>query len=377
MGDLEKSDRIVFKRGKVNAVKLNVGRHYSRYFKDIFTSVVDAQWRYSLSIFACGFITSWAFFACLWYLMAYYHGDIDYYKRWMVSDDRDKFEKENPTPCVRNLYNFTSAFLFSIETQFSIGYGFRYITESCVTGPVLLVCQAVWGTLIEAFLMGFVIAKFARPKKRAQNIRFSKNAVICHRNGVPHLMFRIVDTRKSHIVQAQVRARMLSRKMTREGELINFYQQDLKLNAAEECDNYVLLMWPTIVIHRIDSSSPLYDMSPQDLKREQFEIIVMLEGGVESTGLATQARTSYKPNEILWGHRFLTITNFNEQSSEFEVDYSKFHMTYEVETPLYSAKVLDQIKEEEEYEFEKNDHEKALSIIQSSIYKNGHVKFAY
>jgi potassium inwardly-rectifying channel subfamily J len=99
--------------------------------------------------------------------------------------------------------------------------------------------------------MGVIIAKFARPKKRAQNILFSKNAVICHRDGVPYLMFRIVDTRKSHIVQALVRARLLRRKMTREGELINFYQQDLTLSAAEECDNYVLLMWPTIVIHKV------------------------------------------------------------------------------------------------------------------------------
>ena len=37
---------------------------------------------------------------------------------------------------------------------------------------------------------------------------------------------------------------------------------------------------------------------------EQFEIIVILEGVVESTGQSSQARTSYLNNEILWGHRY-------------------------------------------------------------------------
>ena len=36
---------------------------------------------------------------------------------------------------------------------------------------------------------------------------------------------------------------------------------------------------------------------------EQFEIIVLLEGTVESTGQSSQARSSYLNTEILWGHR--------------------------------------------------------------------------
>ena len=41
-----------------------------------------------------------------------------------------------------------------------------------------------------------------------------------------------------------------------------------------------------------------------DMMAEQFEIIVILEGVVESTGQSSQARTSYLNNEILWGHRY-------------------------------------------------------------------------
>jgi potassium inwardly-rectifying channel subfamily J len=116
-----RSDRIVFKHGDVNTIMLGVGRRYKRYFKDIFTSVIDAQWRHTLTIFACSFVTSWTVFACLWYAMAVAHGDIEFYEKWLHAPDQGLFERENRMPCVRNLYNFASAFLFSIETQHTIG----------------------------------------------------------------------------------------------------------------------------------------------------------------------------------------------------------------------------------------------------------------
>ncbi|KAL7017399.1 hypothetical protein ACKWTF_010361 [Chironomus riparius] len=189
--------------------------------------------------------------------------------------------------------------------------------------------------------MGGIIAKLARPKTRAQNIIFSKKAVISHRNGIPYLMFRVADTRESHIIRASIKARIVRRKMTDEGELIDFYQQDLKLT-TDECDDRVLLMWPTVLAHRIDEKSPLYNVSSIDLLREKFEIIVILEGGVESTGLATQARTSYLSSEILWGHRFQNIVTHDENASEYHIDYNLFHNTIWVETsPTCSPKQLE------------------------------------
>ena len=39
----------------------------------------------------------------------------------------------------------------------------------------------------------------------------------------------------------------------------------------------------------------------------KFEVIVILEGIVESTGVICQARTSYLNTEILWGFRFMPM----------------------------------------------------------------------
>lgn len=72
----------------------------------------------------------------------------------------------------------------------------------------------------------------------------------------------------------------------------------------------------------------------------------MAEGVVESTGMTTQARSSYLPSEILWGHRFESMISFKKETGEYEVDYTLFNNTYEVDTPLCSSRQLDEVKAE-------------------------------
>ena len=51
-------------------------------------------------------------------------------------------------------------------------------------------------------------------------------------------------------------------------------------------------------------------------------------------------RTSYLPCEILWGHRFEQMQLYRKDNNRFEINFSAFHSTYEVETPRYSARHL-------------------------------------
>ena len=62
--------------------------------------------------------------------------------------------------------------------------------------------------------------------------------------------------------------------------------------------------------------------------------------------MTTQARSSFLPSEILWGHRFVNVVSFRKETGEYEVDYTLFNDTYDVDTPLCSAKELDDLKEE-------------------------------
>lgn len=78
--------------------------------------------------------------------------------------------------------------------------------------------------------------------------------------------------------------------------------------------------------------SPLYDLSAMELQCSDLEVIVILEGVVETTGITTQARTSYVSEEIQWGHRFVPIVT--EEEGVYSVDYSKFGNTAKVNSTI-------------------------------------------
>ena len=106
----------------------------------------------------------------------------------------------------------------------------------------------------------------------------------------------------------------------------------------------IFFIWPMTIVHKITPDSPLYNISASDLLKEKFEIVVILEGTIESTSMTTQARSSYLPPEILWGHRFEPLVSFRKDSGQYAVDYSLFNHTYEVDTPLCSSRDLEEFK---------------------------------
>jgi hypothetical protein len=77
---------------------------------------------------------------------------------------------------------------------------------------------------------------------------------------------------------------------------------------------------PTIVEHIIDSRSPLYRIQRSTLSKEHFEIIAIIEGSFDHTGFSCHFRTSYLPNELLWGHQFSSC-----DSTLSGFDYQKFN----------------------------------------------------
>lgn len=321
--------RVVFKNGDCNVTQANVAKRRRRYLADIFTTLVDIQWRWNLMVFSMGFILSWLGFAIVWWLICFTHGDLEHAgdAKW--------------TPCINNVHSFTSAFLFSIETQHTIGYGSRYTTEECPEAIFIMCLQSIVGVMIQAFMVGVVFAKLSRPKKRTQTLLFSRQAVICQRDHRLCLMFRLGDMRKSHIIQAQVRAHLIRKRVTPEDEVLPHHLHEMKV-FYDAGENQIFFIWPMTIVHVIDETSPFYRMSARDLHRDNFEIVVILEGCIESTGMTTQARSSYLPTEILWGHRFEQLVHYRKEDGEYAVDYSRFNNTYEVDTPLCSGRDLEE-----------------------------------
>ncbi|KAG5262799.1 hypothetical protein AALO_G00279040 [Alosa alosa] len=319
--------RFVKKDGHCNVQFVNVSEKGQRYLADIFTTCVDIRWRWMFVIFCMAFLLSWLFFGCIFWLVAILHGDLDN-GSGQLSGQR----------CVSNVSTFTAAFLFSIETQTTIGYGYRYVTDECPVAVFMVVFQSIVGCIIDAFIIGAVMAKMAKPKKRNETLVFSHNATVAMRDNKLCLMWRVGNLRKSHLVEAHVRAQLLKSRTTAEGEFIPLDQMDIDVGFDSGVDR-IFLVSPITIVHEIDEDSPFYDMSKQELETSEFEIVVILEGMVEATAMTTQCRSSYLASEILWGHRFEPV--LFEEKNYYKVDYSRFHKTYEVpSTPLCSARDL-------------------------------------
>ncbi len=62
-----------------------------------------------------------------------------------------------------------------------------------------------------------------------------------------------------------------------------------------------------VVVHKIDQDSPLFNISAEELIKEKFEIVVILEGVIESTGATTQARSSYLPSGSFHKNSFALV----------------------------------------------------------------------
>ncbi|XP_032638851.1 ATP-sensitive inward rectifier potassium channel 12 [Chelonoidis abingdonii] len=320
-------NRFVKKNGQCNVEFTNMDDKPQRYIADMFTTCVDIRWRYMLLLFSLAFLVSWLLFGLIFWLIALVHGDLEN----PAGDDNFK-------PCVLHVNGFVAAFLFSIETQTTIGYGFRCVTEECPLAVFMVVVQSIVGCIIDSFMIGAIMAKMARPKKRAQTLLFSHNAVVAMRDGKLCLMWRVGNLRKSHIVEAHVRAQLIKPRITEEGEYIPLDQIDIDVGFDKGLDR-IFLVSPITILHEINEESPLFGISHQDLETDDFEIVVILEGMVEATAMTTQARSSYLASEILWGHRFEPV--LFEEKNQYKVDYSHFHKTYEVpSTPRCSAKDL-------------------------------------
>ena len=201
------------------------------------------------------------------------------------------------------------------------------------------------GLLIDALMLGLTFAKLSRPRERMKTVMFSEYAVIAPRDGKMCLMLRIGDVRKSQIVDASVRIQLFRTWTTEEGKEIPFYQEDLQVcydwrHPDNDFRNKLFLLLPMVVIHVIDESSPFYDVTPQMLQGSDFEIVVVLDGVVEATGLNTQPKSSYLSSEILWGYDFcntLEKSQFSENGF-YHADFSRLNDMHEVDVPRCSPR---------------------------------------
>ncbi|KAL8612471.1 hypothetical protein ACOMHN_058599 [Nucella lapillus] len=336
-------DRLVW-ASRQNVVVTGVEDRRRRYLSDFYTTLIDIQWRWNLLFFVVGFVLTWLIFALYYYFLCVLHGDLDPAHRGLNS---------SWIPCVENVNSFTEAYLFSIETMTTIGYGWRYQTEQCPGVYLAAMVQSIIGAGLQFALASLVVSKTRRANRISQTILFSNKAVIYMEDGMLKLAVRIGDMRKGDVIAAHATGLLIKKTMGKTGYKVPVRMFSVPFE-AESGREKLFLCWPCLLLHTVDEHSPFWRLDRQHLLHDMYELIVVLDGVAATSSKPFQARKSYHTWEIMWGHRFkpLTMTNDDLNSSGYVVNYSAFHQTFPVPTPFCSAQMLDRrrlIMEIQEY----------------------------
>jgi inward rectifier potassium channel len=192
---------------------------------------------------------------------------------------------------------FIDAFFFSVQTMATIGYG--KLTPRTHFANSLVTVEALVGMLAMAMATGLMFAKFSRPTAR---VRFSSKCLVQRRDGVPTLVFRMVNERLNQIVEAQVHVVLLTDERTLEGERIRRLRD---LTLVRDTTPAFALSW--MVFHPITEQSPLYEMTREALIAKNAAVLVSFVGLDDTLNATVHVRQFYSFEDIAFGMRFLDM----------------------------------------------------------------------
>ncbi|MGD0674075.1 MAG: ion channel [Polyangiaceae bacterium] len=266
-----------------------LGQHVS-YFEDLYHKVLTIPW--------------WRFFA---YVTA----------MWVGTNLAFAALYAARPGCVSNASpGLEDAFYFSVQTFATIGYG--GMAPATRYGHLVVVFEALVGTLGIALVTGVTFAKFARPTAR---VLFAEKAVIHVRDGVPHIVFRLANWRGNMVVEGQLRVILLVLQRTQEGDVIRL---PVELPLVRDRTALFALSW--MPMHRIDENSPFWGgrSAIARLAEAGAELFLAFTGIDETIGQQIHARYRYKLDDIVLNARFADVLTI-ERTGDRTINYARFH----------------------------------------------------
>ena len=210
--------------------------------------------------------------------------------------------------------SFADAFFFSVQTLGTLGYG--VMAPRSIYENIVVTAEVFLGLFNLAAATGLLFARISRPTAR---IMFSDKAVVTTFEGEPTLIFRAANRRRNLVVEAEVSVSLLRDITTLEGATMRRFDE---IKVVRGRTPLFFLTWT--VMHRIDEASPLRGETRESLLAKHAEVVVVMKGIDETFVSTIHARTSYTPDEIVWGRRLADIFVSDPAGRRF-IDFRRFH----------------------------------------------------
>ena len=210
-------------------------------------------------------------------------------------------------------------FFFSVETFATVGYGNMHPIS--FYAHTIAMVESFTGLLFSAVITGLVFARFARPSAR---IIFAKNTVIGRHEGQMMWMTRVANERHNHINGEQAKLWLVRTEINAEG---HSFRRFTELTLRHKSNPLFVLNWT--IMHPINKSSPLYDMTAEDWAQQaDFSFVVILDGTDETIAQSINARHTYHHKDVRWYERFADMTERTPDGKTL-VNFQRIHDTFE------------------------------------------------
>jgi inward rectifier potassium channel len=195
--------------------------------------------------------------------------------------------------------SFFDAFMFSVQTIATIGYG--HMAPRSTFANTLVVIESMVAFLGMSLWTGLAFSRFSRP---TSHVLFSQRAVITTDDGVQTLMFRVANGRGNRIIDASISVTMLKSELNQEGVA---WRRQFTLPLVRDRSPVFALTWT--VLHRINAASPLADLAADVKVRMAPQLVVSLVGIDDTFGQPIHATHYYDAPNILSGYRFVDMAS--------------------------------------------------------------------
>lgn len=192
-------------------------------------------------------------------------------------------------------HTFLRAFFFSVQTLSTIGYG--HVVPIGLAANILVTLESLVGLLGFAIITGLLFSRFSRPTAK---ILFSRQAVVAPYQNIKAFEFRAANARSNELIEVSAKV-MLTRFENVDGlRTRRYYPLEL------ERPNVAFLPLTWTVVHPVTENSPLRGETAESMRASRTEFLVLLSGFDETFSATVHTRTSYVPEEIVWGARFVS-----------------------------------------------------------------------
>ena len=191
---------------------------------------------------------------------------------------------EQITPTEGNLFDdFLNGFFFSAQTLTTVGYG--GISPVGITANIIAAFEAMIGLLSFSFITGLLYGRFSKPKA---SIHFSENLILRDFKQERGLMFRLMNSRKTVMIEPEIKVTLSITELDENGEYKrNFHELTLERDKIM----YLPTIWT--IVHEIDEKSPLYKYTNEEVFKLDAEMYIIVQYHEEAFGQKVYQLHSY------------------------------------------------------------------------------------